>query len=126
MKRISAVLALCAVLLAANPAFALPPYVENMIRNVVRDREFFAGFWGYERHFLHDVKRLGGGRVGVVLLTPVGFELHMVFDLKTKEMIYETTSVPSKDRREAMRRESIFVADAVKIAKNAKNSITPQ
>jgi hypothetical protein len=41
----------------------------------------------------------------------------MVFDLKTKEMIYETTNVPGKDRREAMKRESIFVADAVKIAK---------
>jgi hypothetical protein len=72
------------------------------------------------------VERLGDGRVGVVLLTPIGFELHMVFDLETKEMIYETTSVPSKDRREAMRRESIFVPDAVKIAKNAKFFITPE
>jgi hypothetical protein len=107
------------VLLAANPAFALPPRVENVIRNVVRDREFFAGFWGHERHFLHDVERLSDGRVGVVLLTPIGFELHMVFDLKTKEMIYETTNVPSKDRREGMKRESIFITDAVKIAKNA-------
>jgi hypothetical protein len=125
MKRISAILALCVVLLAATPVFALPPRVENVIRNVVRDREFFAGFWGHERHFLHDVERLGDGRVGVVLLTPVGFELHMLFDLKTKEMIYETTSVPSKDRREAMRRNSIFIADAVKIAKNAKIFTTP-
>jgi len=119
MKQILAIACFSIVLLASNPALALPRHIENIMRNVVRNRVFFAGFWGHERHFLHDVERLGDGRLGVVLLTPIGFELRMVFDLATKKMAYEEMSVPNKNRREIMRRESIFVSDAVKLAKSA-------
>ncbi len=112
MKKIFAILSFCAVLFSAGAAFALPTVVERVITN----REFFAAFKGYDDYFLYDVECLDEGRIGVILLDTLGFEFRMVFDKRTKEAVYRNVLISVKDRREAMREESINVADAVKIA----------
>ena len=113
MKKIFAILSFCAVLFSAGAAFALPTVVERVIIH----REFLAAFKGYDDYFLYDAECLVEGRTGVILLDTLGFEYRMVFDNRTKEVVYRNALIPVKDRRETMREESISVADAVKIAR---------
>jgi hypothetical protein len=66
---------------------------------------------------LHDVNRLNNERIGVVLISPSGFEVRLVYDVNSLDVLYWDTLLYEKSKREAMRRESISVADAVKLAK---------
>ena len=76
MERFCAVLALCAMLFTAVPAYGeqeriLPPVVKGVVQN----RDFFArawALWGYENCFLHGVNRLLHERIGVSLMSPSG------------------------------------------------------
>ncbi len=97
--------------LEAKPVCALPMVIEQVARNT----EFFAGFSWYRDCYLYDVSEVGGERVGLILLSPLGFEIRLVWDHKAGE-IYKDLLVPEKSRREAMRLESIRVADAVELA----------
>jgi len=125
MKRFCAALSLCVMLLFFSqvPAFGeektvLPFVVEGVVYN----RDFFSRpwvLWGYENCFLHDVSRLNNERIGVVLISPSGFEIRLVYDVNTLDAIYREMLIPEKSKREAMRRESISVADAVKLANRA-------
>ena len=123
MKRFCVVLLLCVMFFSVVPVFgeqqvALP----SVILGVVQNREFFARSWvlrGYEDCFLYDVNRLDDEQVGVVLITPLGFEVRVVYEVDTLDVLYLDTVLPEKSRREAMRRESVSVADAVKLAKSA-------
>ena len=123
MKRFCAVLALCVILFSAVPAFggqektSLPSVVEGVVRNL----DFFARPWvlrGYGSYFLYDVNRLSNEQIGVVLISSFGFEARLVYDVNTLSVFYLDTFLPEKSRREAMRRESISVADAVNLAKS--------
>jgi len=123
MKRFCAVLLLCVMLFWAVTAFAreevaLPSVVEGVFRNL----DFFVRpwvLWGYENCFLYDVNRLNRERIGVCIISPPGFEFKLVYDVNTLEVLYCDMSIPEKSKREAMKRESISVADAVKLAKSA-------
>ena len=128
MKRFFAALSLCVMLFWAVPAFgeqktSLPSVVEGVVLN----RDFFsrAGvLWGYEDCFLHDVNRLNDERIGVVLISPSGFEIRLVYDVNTLNVLYLDTLLPKKSSREAMRRESVSVADVVKLAKRVVEYLT--
>ena len=120
MKRFITALLLCVMLFSVIPAFGeqitdLP----SVVISVVKNRDFFARRWilrGYEDHFLYDVNRLEDGQIGVVLISPVGFEVRAVYDVNTLDVLYLDTLLPEKSRRDVMRRESVSVADAVKLA----------
>jgi hypothetical protein len=64
------------------------------------------------------VKRLNNDRIGVILISPSGFEVRLVYDVSTLGILYVDTLLPEKSRREAMKRESVSVADAMKLAKS--------
>jgi hypothetical protein len=55
------------------------------------------------------------------MLCPVGFHETMVFDCRNgkKEIVYRDMYVPRKEKREELRKESILVVDAVRLAKSA-------
>jgi hypothetical protein len=121
MKKIFIVFALCVMVLSAVPAFGQESELPRVAVEVVRNRDFFARLWilwGYENCFLHDVNRLNEGRIGVVVLSPSGFEIRVVYDVETLDAVYTDMRVAEKSEREAMRRESISVADAVKLARD--------
>lgn len=111
MKRFA--LSLMLILITALPASAMP----EVVARVAQNRELFLKIWGYDDHMLHDVNRLDAGRVGVVMLTAVGFELRLVFDAATGKEIYKDTILAEKSRREEMERQSISVRDAKKLAR---------
>jgi len=121
MKRFFVVLSLY-IMLWVVPAFAdqktpLPSVLEGVIHN----RDFFAqpwALWKYEDCFLYDVNRLSNERIGVVLISPSGFEVRLVYDVSTLDILYVDTLLPEKSKREAMRRESVSVADAMKLVKS--------
>jgi hypothetical protein len=120
MKKIFIVLALCAMVLSAVPSSAQESELPRVVVEVLRNRDFFAKpwiLWGYEKCFLHDMNRLNEGRIGVTLLSPSGFEIQVVYDVETLDAVYTDMRVPEKSARGAMRRESISVADAVKLAR---------
>ena len=130
MKRFCTVLALCVMFFSAVPALgdqrvALPSVVGGIIRN----RDFFARhwvLWGYQNCFLYDVNRLNNEQIGVILISPSGFEVRLVYDVNTLEVLYLDMFVPEKSRREAMRRESVSVADAFKLAKSVDMKFTKE
>jgi hypothetical protein len=95
--------------------------VPKVAVEVARHREFIAKFTGYGDYSLCDVYEWRPGFFGVVMLCPVGFLETLVFDTRDgkMEVIYRDATIPSKSRREEMRRESIKVVDAVRLAKSA-------
>ena len=121
MKQFCVVLTVCMLLLSAVPAFgrqeaALPSVVEGVARNF----DFFVkprALWLYENYFLYDVNRLSRERIGVVLISPFGFEITLVYDVNTLDVLYSDMFLHEKSVREAMRRGSISVADAIKLAR---------
>ena len=114
------ILALCTLLMTSHQADALPRIVEEVVKN----KEFFAEFEGYEDCHLFDVSRLevastGERRIGLILLDPQGFEIRLVIKTSNYEMEYQDIFVPAKERREVMRRTSLRVSGAVGFAKKA-------
>ncbi|MDL2264083.1 hypothetical protein LJC31_05475 [Synergistaceae bacterium OttesenSCG-928-I11] len=112
--------ALCLLLLASHQADALPRIVEEVVKN----KEFFAEFEGYEDCYLFDVQRLDGAnvdetRIGLILLDPQGFEIRLVVKIAKREMEYRDIFVSEKNRREAMMGGSVRVDDAIGFAKSA-------
>jgi hypothetical protein len=93
--------------------------VPKVILSVARHREFMADFSGYEDYSLLDVYEWRPDMFGVVMLCPAGIHETMVFDCRDgkKEVIYRDIYIPKKEKRAELRRESILVADAVRLAK---------
>jgi hypothetical protein len=60
----------------------------------------------------------------VVLLDPAGIRETLVYDCRNgaREVVYRDLYVPRKEKREELRRESILVFDAVRLAKMAITS----
>jgi hypothetical protein len=58
---------------------------------------------------------------GVAMLCPAGFQETFAFDTRNgkTEVIYRDVYIPGKEKREALRRESVKAADAVRLAKSA-------
>jgi hypothetical protein len=95
--------------------------VPKVILNVVQHREFMVDFSGYENYSLLDVYQWRTGFFCVVALCPAGFHETFVFDCRDgkKEVVYRDVYIPRKEKREELRRESILVADAVRLARSA-------
>jgi hypothetical protein len=115
------------VLLCAFPAFgesevAVPKIVEDVVRN----RDFFTKrwiLWGYEDASLLGVNRLNDERIGIDILTPLGFEVKVVYEVATLKVLYAKTLIPRKSEREALRRESLPVRVAVKLARSLTGKV---
>ena len=92
----------------------------KVILNVVQNREFMADFTGYDDYSLLDVYQWRPGFYGVVMLCPAGIQETFIYDTRNgkKEVIYRDAMIPRKSRREELRRESIKVSDAVRLAQS--------
>jgi hypothetical protein len=80
-----------------------------------------ADFTGYDDYSLLDVYEWRTEFYGVVMLCPAGIHETFVFDCREgkREVIYRDVYIPRKEKREELRRESILVTDAVRLAKSA-------
>jgi hypothetical protein len=92
-----------------------------VIQAVAKNREFVAEFTGYEDYSLCDVYQWRAGFYGVVMLCPAGIQETFIYDTRNgkAEIVYRDAMIPRKNRREEIRRESILVADAVRLAQSA-------
>jgi hypothetical protein len=95
--------------------------VPKVMLSIAQHREFMADFTGYEDYSLLDVYEWRSGMFGVVMLCPAGIQETFIFDCRKekKEIIYRDMYIPRKEKRAGLRRESILVADAVRLAKSA-------
>jgi hypothetical protein len=111
---------IAAFILFCGPSQAVD--VPRVMVTAVEQREFMADFTGYDDYSLLDVYQWRPGFFGVVMLCPAGFHETFVFDCRDgkREIVYRDAYIPRKEKREELRRESIFVADAVRLAKTAK------
>ena len=121
MKWLCITFLICCVMLS----FAEPVMGEQkmdfpaVVESVVRNQDFFTqtlALRKYENYYLYDVNRLNSGQIGVVLVCPSGFEIRLVYDVNTLGILYYDMLMPEKTKREAMKRKSISVADAVRLA----------
>jgi hypothetical protein len=94
--------------------------------NVVRHREFLAEFSGYDDYSLLDVYEWRPGLFGVVMMDTAGIRMTLVYDCRDgkREVIYRDAYIPNKKKREELRRESLLVSDAIKLAVAAVNEET--
>jgi hypothetical protein len=90
----------------------------KVIMSVIRHRDFMADFSGYENYSLLDVYEWRPGMFGVVMLCPAGIHETLIFDCRDgkSEIVYRDVDIPRKEKREELRKESILVADAVRLA----------
>jgi hypothetical protein len=97
--------------------------VPHAVVAAVVQREFMADFTGYDDYSLLDVYQWRTRFFCVVMLCPVGFHETLVFDCRggKREIIYRDVYIPRKEKRNELRRESILVADAVRLAKASAN-----
>jgi hypothetical protein len=95
--------------------------VPGTVNAAIAQREFMADFTGYDDYSLLDVYRWRKGFYGVVMLCPAGFHETLVFDCRDgkREIVYHDAYIPRKDKRAEMRKNSILVRDAVRLARNA-------
>ncbi len=114
-----ALMTMFVVCVPAAPLFAMPQLLEQ----VIKERNFFVGFEEYSTYRLCDVRRLLSAQwLGVMLLDPSGIELRLVFDLPDGQTIFRDAFIPEKGQRDTLRRRSISVADAVKLAQAARQA----
>ena len=112
---IAAVILFCGAVEADN--------APKVILNVVQNREFMADFTGYDDYSLLDVYQWRPGFYGVVMLCTDGIHETFVFDCRNgmREIVYRDVYIPRKEKRDELRRESILVADAMRLAKTVIN-----
>jgi hypothetical protein len=87
----------------------------------VAHREFMAGFMGYDDYSLLDVYIWKDDIIGVAMLCPEGIYETVIYDCRNgkREIIYRDAFIPAKKRRGELRRESVTVSEAVKLARRA-------
>jgi hypothetical protein len=78
-----------------------------------------ASFCGYDDYSLLDVYEWRSGMFGVSMICPAGIRETLIFDCRNgkKEIVYRDMYIPRKENRVELRRESVLVADAVRLAK---------
>jgi hypothetical protein len=95
--------------------------VPDAVTAAIAQREFMAGFKGYDEYSLLDAYQWRPGFYAVIMLCPAGIHETFVFDCRDgrQEAVYRDVFIPKKKTREEMRRNSILVSDAVRLARMA-------
>jgi hypothetical protein len=110
---------IAAVILFCGPSQAVD--VPQAAVYAVRCGEFMAEFSGYDDYSLLEVFEWRPGIYAVTMLDPAGIRETLVWDCRNwaREVVYRDLYIPRKEKREELRRESILVSDAVRLAKTA-------
>jgi hypothetical protein len=93
---------------------------ETLAQSIVRNREFFVKLNGYEDWMLSEIEVLERGKLlGIVVLSPEGFEQHFVFEVATMLPVYANARILGKDAREFLADTSIKMSEVKKLAEAA-------
>jgi hypothetical protein len=94
---------------------------ETLIQSIVKYRDFFVQLDGYSDCLLCDIESLERGKsIGVILLSPEGFEQHMVFDVGSMKPVYANARILNKTERNFLVDTSIRMVEVKKLAESAK------
>jgi hypothetical protein len=93
---------------------------ETLAQSVVRHRDFFVQLNGYSDCLLIDVEVIDRKSIGIILLSPEGFEQHFVFDATSMIPIYANARILSKNERDFLFDTSIKMSEVKRLAIAAK------
>jgi len=111
---------LCVIFSAISMA-ATASAQETLAQSVVRYRDFFEQLNGYSDYLLSDVEDIERGKLlGIILLSPEGFEQHLVFDVSNMKLIYANARILDKSSRTFLIDTSIGMNEVKKLAAAAK------
>jgi len=104
------------LVLFSSPATAF----ETLAQSIVKHRDFFAQLNGYSDCLLIDVEVIDRKSIGIILLSPEGFEQHFVFETTSIIPIYANARILNKKEREFLMDTSIKMSEVKKLAMAAK------
>jgi len=94
---------------------------ETLAQSIVKYRDFFEQLNGYSDYLLGDVEDIERGKLlGIILLSPEGFEQHLVFDVSNMKLIYANARILDKNSRAFLLDTSIGMSEVKKLAAAAK------
>jgi hypothetical protein len=94
---------------------------ETLTKSIVLHRDFFLHLDGYSDYLLYDVVNLEDGKqLGIVLLSPEGFEQQFVFDAMTMRPIFANARILDKESRDFLIDASINMSEVKRLAYAAK------
>jgi hypothetical protein len=92
---------------------------------VARYGNFIMRLDDYDEHFLYDIRPLGGDRLGVIMLSPKGYEEDFVFQFSgtgKPTNLYEHVDLPPKKLLRTIEGKSMLISEARQLAR--KNETT--
>ncbi|MDR2136781.1 MAG: hypothetical protein LBO68_00710 [Synergistaceae bacterium] len=103
----------------SKPVNAVSIHKSDIAETVARYGSFVMRLDNYDDHFLYDIRPLGDGRMGVIMLCPEGYEKNFVFQSSGTEItrVYEYVTIPRQTLLEAIQGKVIPVSDAKKFAR---------
>jgi len=93
---------------------------ETLTQSVVIHRDFFVQLNGYSDCLLIDIEVIDRKSIGIILLSPEGFEQHFVFDKTSMIPIYANARILKKSERDFLMDTSIKMSEVKKLATAAK------
>jgi hypothetical protein len=97
---------------------------EKLLRGIVRHHDFFLQLRGYSGYLLNDVEIVERDKtLGIVLLSPEGFEQHIIFEIVSMTPIFSNARILNKNDRESLIKASIDINEVYKLATATKNRI---
>ena len=94
---------------------------ETLAHRIVRQRDFFLHLNGYPDNYICDIEVIEKGKsIGIILLSPEGFEQQLVFDIASMRILYANARILSKYERDFLTGASIRMSEAKRLAYAAK------
>jgi hypothetical protein len=100
---------------SAEFADAVPMHKSDVSDAVKRYGNFIMRLDDYDDHILYDIRCLGDDRIGVIMLSPEGYEKNFVFKSSGKGKLislYEHKRIPQKNLLKNLERKCILVSSA--------------
>ena len=94
---------------------------ETLAHKIVRQRDFLLHLNGYSDSYIYDIEVIEKEKsIGIILLSPEGFEQQLVFDIASMRTIYANARILRKNERDFLTGASIHMSEAKRLAYAAK------
>lgn len=122
MRKILFYISVIIVLFATDAAATAQ---NTLAHSIVRCYDYFLHFNGYDEYILTDVEIIDRGEaIGVVLLSPEGFEQNLVYNVSNMLPIYASARILDVESRDFLMDKGIRMSEVKKLAYAAKMRAT--
>ena|GEM_PF-6436348 len=94
---------------------------ETLAYRIVRQRDFFLHLNGYSDNYICDIEIIEREKsIGIILLSPEGYEQQLVFDIASMRTIYANARILRVNERDFLAGTGIHMSEAKRLAYVAK------